>query len=91
MADIFPYKQIFIQIMNDTNRNGYIGTKYFNATFRINSKNAFGNIFRFEIDKNYNQFTEIKKQKHIEWKIFDRDLNLINFNGCDFEMILEKV
>ena len=91
MADIYPYKEFYITIDEDNNKH-ITGNNHFNVSLLIQDRNTtFGSILHDTNLENYNQVIKIQNTKQITYRIVDRDGNLIDFNGNNWTLYLEKI
>ena len=87
--DLNPYKNIFINIKQNNNRN-IEGIDFFNTSFAINGTGAFGEPLRYINNDNFSQYVKFRNIKQVEITIHDLNNNAITLNS-EYQLILQKI
>ena len=87
--DLNPYKNIFITITEDDNRN-VEGIDFFNCSLIVNGTFDFGAILRYVDVDNFAQILKFKNTKMLKVFFHDANNNIINLNS-EYQIILQKL
>ena len=87
--DLNPYKNIFITITEDDNRN-VEGIDFFNCSLIVNGLFDFGAILRYVDVDNFVQTLKFKNTKNLKVLFHDASNNVIDLNS-EYQIILQKI
>lgn len=89
-VDLNPYKQIFINVIQNDNRD-IDGINYFNTSLIINGIGNFGDIVRYVPNDNFDQYVQFNRgTKQLEIKIHDSNNNNVNLNS-EYSILFQKI
>lgn len=85
-----PNKIIYMRLREEDNQLVQ-GQNHFLASFFLYDNSSFGDVFRYENDKNYIQSVKFNRNKNLTSRFYDENWNDIDLNGSDWTLILQRI
>ena len=91
VADLAPAKTFFCIIKEDSFQH-IRGFSHFHASIHFTAPSSFGGVFRFEFSESDEQILDFRHNpSHISYRFVNQDDNSVDFNGCEWTMMLQSL